>query len=101
MENNTPIQNNTNSFGMDYTINPAPIVKKPSKKRKIIIIVSIFILIALLVTYFFIRNIEPAERIPTLEEKMENMENVLKETEKIGLPPIEKQVDIMNYNQAE
>ncbi len=98
-ENNTPIVNKMPEFNNDTILVSGS--KKLTKKKRIIIIIAIFVLISLLVTYLFLDNIKPAERIPTLEEKIQNIENVVNETAQIGLPPENTQLDIMNYNQAE
>lgn len=102
MENNAPILNKmpeTNTVTNESPIMVSP--KKLTKKKRIIIIIAILALVSLLITYLFISKIKEPERIPTIEEKIQNIENTVSETAKIGLPDEKVQLDIMNYNQTE
>lgn len=73
----------------------------PSKKAKMII-TGAFILLAVLVgLYFWGRNRVPPEPEYTVEQKVQQINDVVSRTEKQGLPPAETQIDIMKYNAQE
>lgn len=65
------------------------------------IIISAIILLAVLVTLYFLnRRPAPAYQY-TVEEKVEQMQDVVKKTQEQGVPDKKKQIDIMNYNKQQ
>ncbi len=101
MEENTNTQNTT--------INPNPVVntvsndnsvitQKFSKKKIITIFVIVIVLIGLGIGYYFYMKKPVEPYIPTLEEKVNAVEETVNKTKELGLPPVKKQVEIMNYN---
>lgn len=73
----------------------------PSKKAKIIIIIAAILLAVLLGLYFWNKNRTPKEPEFTVEEKVEQINDVVNRTKEQGLPPIKTQIDIMKYNAQE
>lgn len=99
MEENTnipPVAPNTNikTSSMDS------LYKNHPKKTKAIIILAI-VLLLILITLYFLNKQKPPKKIYTTEEKVEQINEVVKRTKEQGLPPKEKQLEIMNYNSQE
>lgn len=98
-ENTNTIPNmGTNSFS---EFDKLTTLKRPNKKKKIIIIIAIILFLALVTFYFLNRQIKQSPPVQTIEERITNIEQTVEETNQIGVPDAETQLDIMNYNLQE
>lgn len=100
MEQNTNIETalptNTEHINVMPVNNPAK--KKLNKKTIILISVAVVILVGLGIGYYFYMKKPVMPYIPTVEEKSKAAEETVNKTKELGLPPVKKQIDIMNYN---
>lgn len=86
---------------MEENNNIVPTKRKLSKQVIAIIVLAAILLIVLVVTYFVRRPDEVKERAYTDQEKVFLIEDVDRQNQEYGLPPKEKQIDIMKYNAQE
>lgn len=99
MEENTNTQQPVITNAEHTNVMPVNTVTKHKFNKKTVIVLIIVVIFAGLgIGYYFYmkKDIEPY--IPTLEEKVNAVEETVNKTKELGLPPIKKQVEIMNYN---
>lgn len=83
-------------------IKPAPAShKKISRLLLWAIILGCITLVLCVILYFLGPRQAPYERSYTDDEKAALIEDVARQTEEQGLPPVQKQIDIMKYNAQE
>lgn len=93
-------ENSVNSFPPVSAFKTIDTKKVPSKKTKLLIIVAIIMLLTLTILYFLNKKAVPATEIPTIEEKLSNIQENVNQTAEIGLPSKEKQLELMKINAA-
>lgn len=93
-------ETSVNSFPPVSAFKTIDTKKAPSKKVKLLIIVAIVMLVTLTTLYFLNKNKVPVEEIPTIEEKLNNIQETINQTNELGLPSEEKQLELMKINSA-
>ncbi len=90
-------ENSVNSFPPVSDFKFVNTKKRPSKKAKLLIVVAI-IMLAVLTVLYFVNKKSPTTDIPTVEEKLNNIQENVNQTNELGLPSKETQLDLMKLN---
>ena len=107
MENNN-LNNGNMEQNIDWQSKPAPGImpKKDAhhaKLIKIILILAVILVLVLITLYFLnkksVNNVP--EIVPTVEERVMNMEDTINATKEQGRPSVETQINIMKLNSAQ
>lgn len=107
MEENN-LNNPNTEQKIDWKSSPASLITntKDAHHKKLIKIISIFaiaLFVVLIVLYFLNKrdaNNVP-EIVPTVEERVQNMEDTINATKEQGRPSVEAQINIMKLNSTE
>lgn len=90
-------ENSVNSFPPVSDFKFVNTKKRPSKKVKLLIFIAIIMLLTL-TTLYFLGKKAPVSDIPTVEEKLNNIQENVNQTNELGLPSKETQLDLMKLN---